>query len=478
MSDKAAHRDALPPGTRLREFELLEVLGRGGFGITYRGWYPNLDVNVAIKEYMPSDFAVRGPGGNIYPKTSQSEEWYHWGLEKFIEEARTLHRFNHPSIVRVLQFFEGHGTAYMVMEYLEGRTMFALLNEQKTLNEARIRALLDPILDGLERVHAAGYLHRDIKPGNIVFRDEDTPVLIDFGAAYALTAERSRTVAAFETEGFSPIEQYAVTGQNYGPWTDLYAVGAVLYRGMTELVPVGALSRIERDDLASVGRVAKRKYSRNLTGAVDWALKFRAADRPQSIAQWRRVVEGRASPPRSRGGSTTHDRGKIVAALVMAATLVIAAGVWWRMEQPAPDPLSMLVQCRSYKSERKWVEALVCVRQVLAGHPDNVEARDEERDLAMLVAFSTVHDAPSVEGYYRFVKDYPQSPFVDVAKQGLKELENSYWEEVKAADTTERYLRYLEIYPEGRYMNAAHEALGGHETPEVIEARRRLSGGG
>lgn len=555
MSEEVAHRDALPPGTRLREFELLEVLGRGGFGITYRGWYPNLGVDVAIKEYMPSEFAVRELNGDVYPKTRQSEEWYRWGLDKFLEEAKTLLRFNHPSIVRVLQFFEGHGTAYMVMEYLEGQTLFALLHEQKTLSEDRLRALIEPILDGLDQVHAAGYLHRDIKPGNIVFRDKDTPVLIDFGAAYALTAEHSRTVAAFEMPGFSPIEQYSVTGQNYGPWTDLYAVGAVLYRAMTELVPVGAPSRIERDELAPVARVAKRKYGKQLTGAVDWALKLRAADRPQSIAQWRRVLDGRSRPPGPVDGSIARVSGKRLAMIVVAATLVIAAGAWLVIEPtapdsptdplpdpvaetpdddsidrkiarvrdlveegeivearrvleearvlglhddlyqafsaaideadngaaPAPDPqtpetltperpepgetgaVQSLSGCAPLESERRWEEALECVRRVIALDEDNAEAREKERNLEMLAAFSRVHDEPSVEGYYQFIKDYPWSHFVDAAGEGLKELENAYWEDVKAMDTPDGYRRYLEIYPAGRHAD---------------EARSRLSDGG
>ena len=510
MSENVAHRDALVPGTRLREFELLEVLGRGGFGVTYRGWYPNLGVNVAIKEYMPSEFAVRDPSGDVYPKTRQTEAWYRWGLDKFLDEAKTLLRFNHPSIVRVLQFFEGNGTAYMVMEYLEGQTLYALLQEEETLSEDRLRALLAPILDGLEQVHAAGYLHRDIKPGNIVFRSEDTPVLIDFGAAHALTAEHSRTVASFEMPGFSPIEQYSVTGQNYGPWTDLYAVGAVLYRGMTARVPVDALSRIERDDLEPVARAAKRRYGRSLTRAVDWALRLRAAERPQSIAQWRRVLEGRTRPPPPPGDSSARFPGKRPTALVTAAILVVALVVWLSMESPAPESresarsgspsvdvsteptvedgdarepaprpadagpqvqigsgepeaVQSLSECRTLKSARRWEEALECVRRVIALDEDNAEAREEARDLEMLAAFSRVHGAPTVEGYFRFIQDYAWSPFVDAASEGLSGLENAYWEEVEAADTLERCRRYLEIYPAGRY---------------VAEARRCLSGGG
>ena len=574
MREEVTHRDALPPGTRLREFELLEVLGRGGFGVTYRGLDLNLDISVAIKEYMPSEFAVREPNGDVYPKTHQTEEWYAWGLERFLYEAKMLARFNHPGIVRVLRYFEGHGTAYIVMEYLEGQTLYALYEQQKTLSEVRLRALLAPVLAGLEQVHAAGYLHRDIKPGNIVLRDEDTPVLIDFGAAQALTVEHSRTVASFEMPGFSPIEQYSVTTQNYGPWTDLYAVGAVLYRGMTGMVPLDALSRIEQDGLEPVGHVAKHDYSRQLTAAVDWALKLRAADRPQSIGQWRDVLEGRALPPGGassaphRGDARQH-RGRALppgedsstrfpihrlAALVMVTILLLAGGasLWW-MKPPAPvshvEPLpgppigppvdssldqkvaevrelheqgnfaearrrleearalgldgelyrvflaaideteagaalesepepqvtespvqpvpggSEAVQslsgCREFKSARRWKEALECVRRVKGLDPGNTEAIDEERELDMLVVFSRVHESPSVEGYFGFIVGYAWSPFVDVAKEGLKELENEYWDEVTATDTREGYERYLEIYPRGRHAG---------------EARRRLSG--
>ena len=156
-------------------------------------------------------------------------------------------RFNHPSIVPVRHFFEEHGTAYIVMEYLEGQTLHALYEAEGTLSEDRLRALPASILDGLEQVHDAGFLRCDIKPGNIMLRDGDTPVLIEFGAAQAATAEHSR-MASLVMPGFSPMEQYIGTRRNHGPWTDLFAVGTVLYRGMTGIVPSDALSRLERDE--------------------------------------------------------------------------------------------------------------------------------------------------------------------------------------------------------------------------------------
>ena len=166
-------------------------------------------------------------------------------------------RFNHPSIVPVRHFFEEHGTAYIVMEYLEGQTLHALYEAEGTLSEDRLRALPASILDGLEQVHDAGFLRCDIKPGNIMLRDGDTPVLIEFGAAQAATAEHSR-MASLVMPGFSPMEQYIGTRRNHGPWTDLFAVGTVLYRGMTGIVPSDALSRLERDEHLPVDQAPMR----------------------------------------------------------------------------------------------------------------------------------------------------------------------------------------------------------------------------
>jgi len=292
MTDRTIHRDALPPGTRVREFELLDVLGRGGFGITYLG-RNNLNIQVAIKEYMPLAFAVRDGDGNVCPRTDGQHGDYEWGLEKFLDEARLLARFERePNIVQVRQFFEANDTAYMVMEFLNGRTLYDELEAEGTLSEERLRDLLTPILTGLKQVHAAGAWHMDIKPGNIVLRDDVTPVLIDFGAAEIAVAEHSRLVQSVVMPGFSPSEQYSNSTRHHGPWTDIYALGAVLYRGMTGSVPIDGLLRVHSDELVPVGTAAKRRYSPALVEAVDWALRVNATDRPQSIDEWRKALEG------------------------------------------------------------------------------------------------------------------------------------------------------------------------------------------
>ena len=327
MSGGSTHHDTLPPGTRLREFELVNVLGRGGFGVTYRGWDTIKNIAVAIKEYMPLVYAVREPNGDVYPKHEQ-EELYDWGLSEFLKEARMLAGFSHPNIVRVRQFFEDHGTAYIVMEYIDGQTLFALYEAQGTLSEDQLRALLAPILAGLQQVHHADWWHRDIKPGNIMLRDAHTPILIDFGSAQAATAEHGREERAV-TSGYSPLEQYGRTGRRDGPWTDLYAVGAVLYRGMTGFVPSDALARKKRDDLEAVGTVAKRRYGRQLTAAVDWALKLHAEDRPQSIDEWRDVLDQPDAPPPPPPPPPTAGWSRWLVVLVMVVMLIVAVIVLW-----------------------------------------------------------------------------------------------------------------------------------------------------
>ena len=196
---------ALPPGYRIEEYELVRVLGSGGFGITYLGYDHHLDKAVAIKEYLPNDLAVRTDNNSVLPKSTQDKADYEWGLARFLNEAQTLARFDHRHIIKIHRFFRVHGTGYSVMEYAEGETLSEMLQRKGTLTEVELKRILFLILDGLEAVHDADFLHRDIKPGNIIIRDDGSPVLIDFGSARQAVAGKSRSVTAIVTPGYAPI---------------------------------------------------------------------------------------------------------------------------------------------------------------------------------------------------------------------------------------------------------------------------------
>ena len=282
--------DALARGTRLDEFEVERVLGAGGFGITYLARDLSLDAWRAVKEYLPRDWGTRGWDGTIGPRTGGDAEDYRWGLERFLDEARMLARFRHPHIVQVYRVFEGRGTAYMVTEYVEGRTLAAEVAATGRLSEARAREVLSALADGLSAVHGAGLLHRDIKPQNVMVRPDGMPVLIDFGAARQAMGRHSRSVTAVLTPGYAPIEQYSARGHQ-GPWTDIYALGAVAYWALSGQVPEDATERVRTDSLPPLGEAAPGRVSRGLAAAVDAALAVNEADRPQSLEAWRALLE-------------------------------------------------------------------------------------------------------------------------------------------------------------------------------------------
>ena len=291
LGGEQQHRLALPQGTRIRDFEFHRVLGHGGFGITYLGWNLSLDIPVAIKEYLPTDLATREQDLSVVPQSSQVASDFQWGLERFLDEARTLARFQYPNIVRVHQYFEAHGTAYISMDYVEGEDLSTYLARKETLSEDELKGILYPLLDALEVIHRADFLHRDIKPGNIVIRDTDgSPVLLDFGAARQAIGAKSRSVTSIVTPGYAPIEQYSSRGRQ-GAWTDIYALGGVCYRALTGQVPDDATDRMRNDPLIPVAERCTGQASRGFLLAIDAALSVDEGDRPQSVGAWREAME-------------------------------------------------------------------------------------------------------------------------------------------------------------------------------------------
>ncbi|MGE3904428.1 MAG: protein kinase [Reyranellaceae bacterium] len=296
MTSRIEHRAALPVGYGLHEYRITGVLGHGGFGITYSAHDAGLGKTVAIKEYLPGEFAVRDGGIEVAAKSSEDSDPFHWGLERFLDEARILARFHHPNVVGVHRYFEANGTAYMVMEFVDGDTLAQTFRNGRTFDAAGLMELAQPLLDGLEAVHRAGYLHRDIKPSNIMLRADGRPVLLDFGSARSALGRGSRTVTSIVTPGYAPYEQYYCDG-NQGPWTDIYALGAILHQIVAGRPPVEAPARLKNDPLPKAATLGKGRYPPAMLAAIDWALAFDETQRPQCVADWRQALLGRTVVP-------------------------------------------------------------------------------------------------------------------------------------------------------------------------------------
>ncbi len=302
--------NTLPAGYRLHHYRIEAVLGAGGFGITYKAVHEALQTRAAIKEYFPVEWSYRDRDEiNVLANTQGAlptsevgqEACYAWGLERFLNEARILAQVNHPGVVRVRDFFEANGTAYIVMDYEDGEPLSQFLQREKTLSEDRVRRLINDVLPALEAVHAQGYLHRDLKPANLYHRSDGRTILIDFGAARQALGRRSKSVTSVFSPGYSPIEQYLVDGKGYGPWTDIYALGAVLYHCVTGTAPIEAPARVLDDPLRPAVEVAAGKYNPVLLRLVDRAMAVRPEKRFQTIAQMRAALE--AHPEEDEGAT-------------------------------------------------------------------------------------------------------------------------------------------------------------------------------
>ncbi len=288
MPLKPSHANApatplvLAPGFNLFEYRIDAVLGQGGFGVTYLATDVHLNAKVAIKEYLPAEVAQRSNDKSVSPRWPEDVTLYQNGLDSFLVEARTLATFRHPNIVRVARFFEANHTAYMVLEYERGQPLRKWWEGRKDIPEAELLSLLQPLLDGLGVVHAAGFLHRDIKPDNVYVRKDDgSLVLLDFGAARATVGPAS-TMADVVTPGYAPPEQYGAGAQ--GPWTDIYALGATLYWMVTGAKPPPAPARASGEQaMLPALEAGAGRYSDSFLRAIDWALELNAPARPQTL---------------------------------------------------------------------------------------------------------------------------------------------------------------------------------------------------
>jgi len=336
----------LPAGTRLHEFEVTGLIGEGGFGIVYLAYDHQLQRRVALKEYLPATLALRGHGQEVTLRSQRHAETFAKGLHSFINEARLLARFDHPALVKVHRFWQANGTAYLVMPYYEGATLKASrLAMPAPPAEDWIRRLLAPLLDALELIHGQDCLHRDIAPDNILMID-GRPLLLDFGAARQVVGDMTQAMTVILKPGYAPIEQYAeMPGIRQGPWTDLYALGAVIHFLITGQAPPPSVGRLMRDSCTPLATHAADRYSAALLGAIDRCLALRAEDRPQSVAELRALIDPAAPAARPAEADPTDRKDEAPArsprpsrwgwAAVVAAGLL---GSWWVHQQESGSP--------------------------------------------------------------------------------------------------------------------------------------------
>ena len=275
----------LSPGACLAsgEYRIEQPLGQGGFGITYRGIDTRLNRAVAVKEFFPEGCWRKG--STVISAGRWNSDTYSSAKKKFLLEGQTLGQFNHPGIVRVFYYFEENNTAYMVMEYLQGKTLKELLKQrQGKLGQIQALKIITKVAKALEILHSSQFLHRDIKPDNIMLADDGRVVLIDFGAARDFTANCTARYTTTLTPGYAPLEQYGQALKN-GAFTDIYALGSTLYHLLTGEAPVSAVERAAGVELKTVKEIAPQ-ISSHISEAIAKAMVMDITQRLQSVSEF------------------------------------------------------------------------------------------------------------------------------------------------------------------------------------------------
>lgn len=416
----------LQAGDLVQWYRIEEVLGRGGFGVTYLATDTNLDHKVAIKEYMPGWAVERLEDNSLVPLDDKVRQDFDLGVQSFLREARTLVKFRHPNIVRVMTVFEANNTAYLVMEYEEGEEFKSYVQRGDGIDESSLRSLILCIVDGLDQVHQYGFLHRDIKPVNLIVRNDGSPVLLDFGAARSTDVDAGAHTA-YVSAGYTPIEQYHQEGEGMkvGPWTDIYALGATLYYAISGETPIGPTGRLAAmvtrspDPLISALEVGKGRYSEAFLNAIDWALSFQPDKRPQDLSAWRSALGEQSqtttsederlqatgsmrpqtlrykenpdesitalrTPDRAPAGrqrtqskaNTNRKSGKIVALIGSLLAMVVGGGWLYQSYQNRSAVDDLLSRANTEFNNGAYIEgALPLYHKVLGSAPDNRTAK-------------------------------------------------------------------------------------------------------
>ncbi|VTU32053.1 Serine/threonine-protein kinase C [Variovorax sp. SRS16] len=370
-NETPSHAEAglLPVGSRLAEFEVTRIVGQGGFGVVYEAWDPTLERVVAIKEYLPTSLSTRQLDGTVMPLSERHRETFELGMRSFINEARLLAQFDHPSLLKVYRFWQERGTTYMVMPFYRGDTLRqALAGMPGGVDEGWLLRIMDGVTQALSVMHAAHCYHRDIAPDNIILLEgSGRPVVLDFGAARRVITDKTQAITVILKPGYAPIEQYAeMPDMSQGAWTDVYALAAVMHVAVCGRAPPPSVARLLSDSYVPLAgnELLRQRYGAGLLAAIDAGLGVRPESRPQSMAELREALgldggatvirppavpaayrvpppapaapvasgAGAASPP----AAAPSRKGAVVAAAGLVAVLA-AAGGWWFLQGRSAD---------------------------------------------------------------------------------------------------------------------------------------------
>lgn len=314
------------------------ILGQGGFGITYLGWDLKLEDKVAIKEFYPSGHVSRYTTNGVrleWNSTPTALAMRKTGLEAFLKEARKMSKISHVrNAVTVLDVLTENDTAYIIMDYVAGKTLKATLAENGPMEWAQAKEIFLPVIRTMSEIHQAGIIHRDISPDNLMLKPSGDAILLDLGAAKDISVDGGMTTSFVAKAGFSPLEQYGQKGHS-GPWTDVYAMAATIYYTLTGTLPTSSTDRLEKDDLRW-DLPALTALPKHVLSALNNAMKIRVADRTQTMDDFLQELEAAPEVLVKK-----NNRGLFLGIASSAACFLlgILIGFWVGGSAAKPEPL-------------------------------------------------------------------------------------------------------------------------------------------
>ena len=454
-SAKSVSENCLPIGTRLAEFEITGLIGEGGFGTVYLAFDHALQRTVAIKEYMPSVLASRGADKSVLVGSQRHQEAFEAGLKSFINEARLLAQFDHPALIKVFRFWEENRTGYIAMRYYEGKTLKNTVKDNPGIVEAAWleSSVMQPILEALEALHKVQILHRDISPDNIMIQKEGSAVLLDFGAARQVIGDMTQALTVILKPGYAPVEQYADdAAMKQGPWTDIYALSAVIYSIIAKKPPATSVARMIKDPVVPLQSSMYPGFSQEFLSAINKGFSVKPEDRPQSVEEFRNLLglgSSASVPVSSTLGPSDGRTKKNTNPATVAARL--------DRQQPELKPSSS-VDRKSTSAKRSWAWLTIAIF-LAAGFGAGAYFFFNSSALD-----TTVSTTPDGAGSVTNSDSVPVKPVDDVTQlpaQSTVDEETVAWEALNNnySITSAELTSFIQRFPFGKHADEARSRL-------------------